>query len=117
MRLGGWVGAAATTALRRSSLDELESGVARYLDLVDRTGAGSGDPRDVMVGLAPFVDCARRLGADPVALFDRAAERVAPELAELAELVRTFVRREDISLTVFGWVLEESPAGPEYGTA
>ena len=107
----GWVGAAATTALRRSSTDELANGVARYLVLAERSRWQTRDPRDVLVGLAPFLDCARRLGEDPAPLFDRAAADAAPELAEI---VREFARRDDVTLEAFGWALAELPAGPEY---
>ncbi len=113
MGAAAWVGAAATTALRRSSPDELASGVARYLRLVERGGAGAADQDEVISGLAPFLDCARRLGEDPGPLFERASAGAEPSLAELA---RELARREDVDLGAFGWRLDESPLGPEYTT-
>jgi hypothetical protein len=108
MGTGGWVGAAATTALRRGSPGELASGVARYLEVARRTRLG---PCDVLAGLAPFLDCARRLGEDPAALVERAAEGVEPELAGA---VRELAGRADVELEAYGWTLAETPAGPEY---
>jgi hypothetical protein len=44
-------------------------------------------------------------------VFDEATARVG---AELGEVVRTFVRRDELTLEAFGWSLADSPAGPEY---
>lgn len=69
------------------------------------------DWRDVLVGLAPYFDCAQRLGLDPVELFDAAAKDLDGETRELA---RTFARRPDITLTSFGWELRKTSDGPCY---
>ena len=61
---------------------------------------GFGDYRDVLLSFAPFHDAARALKLDPVDIFDAAADRV-PDV--VAELLRTFGRRTDVSLGVFGW--------------
>jgi hypothetical protein len=72
------------------------------------------DVRDVLVALAPYHDCARRLGADPVEVFDLAAAG-APDAAR--ELAMTFARRDDVTLEAFGWVLTDLPDGPCYEPA
>ena len=69
------------------------------------------DFRDVLVGFAVYVDCARRLGVDPVALFDSASRSRTPAMRELAA---TFARRDDVTLEAFGWRLEEREGGPCY---
>ena len=53
----------ATAALRERTQDRLELGFGR---LVESEARASGwDPRDTMISLTPFLDCARRLGLDP----------------------------------------------------
>jgi hypothetical protein len=69
------------------------------------------DFRDVLVGLAPYYDCADRLGMDPIALFDSAIDSVG---TDMRETVRTFARRSDITLEAFGWRLVQLPDGPCY---
>jgi len=64
-----------------------------------------------MVGLAPFHDCVRRLGADPAIMFDEAARGLVPELAEIA---RTFGRRSDVTPRAFGYAVEVQADGPMY---
>jgi len=96
----------ATIALRRGSESML------YLGIV-ATGVNAPadeDPRDIMVGLAPFVDAARRLGVEPSQLFDRAAASGGRH----AELIRTFGRRNDVTLESFGWRVVEAAEGLTY---
>jgi hypothetical protein len=69
------------------------------------------DWRDLLVALAPFHDCARRLGLDVAAEFDAAAAAGPPSLAGR---VRTFGRRDDVTLDAFGHALEQGPDGPRY---
>jgi hypothetical protein len=69
------------------------------------------DPRDVMVGFAPFVDCARRLGVDPISLFDQASQDCGPVMHELAT---AFSKRTDVTLEAFGWSLEIKGGGECY---
>ena len=52
--------------------------------------AADEDWRDILVGFAPFHDCAARIGADPAWVFDLAAGHVGGKTGELA---RTFGRR------------------------
>ncbi len=69
------------------------------------------DYRDVLVGFAPYYDCALRLGVDPVGLFDGAAREAGTAVRELAVV---FARRSDVTLKDFGWRLDEAPDGPCY---
>jgi hypothetical protein len=69
------------------------------------------DWRDLLVALAPFHDCARRLGLDVVAELDAAAADGPPSIADH---VRAFGRRGDVTLEAFGHALEDGPGGPRY---
>jgi hypothetical protein len=84
-------------------------------DLVELLVTGEAewlkDGRDLMMALAPHHDCARRLGADVAALFDRAA---AAGPASVRELVEEFGRRTDVTPQAFGFCVEETPEGPRY---
>jgi hypothetical protein len=84
-------------------------------DLVELLVTGEAewlkDDRDLMMALAPHHDCARRLGADVAALFDRAA---AAGPASVRELVEVFGRRTDVTPQAFGFCVEETPQGPRY---
>jgi len=98
-----------STALTEKSLDQLQAVFARYVAV---TASGPvDDSRDVMVGLVPFIDCARRLGGDPEKVLGPIAESGA---AEFPEIFRVFVRRSDITLAAFGWSLTEYPEGWAY---
>jgi hypothetical protein len=99
----------ATVALRTRDGERLFVELSRYLAAAEPTL--ELDYRDVLVGLAPYVDCAVRLGIDPVKLFDRAAASVGPALRET---VRTFARRSDVTLEAFGWRLLQMSDGPCY---
>jgi hypothetical protein len=80
--------------------------------LVDGESEWVKDWRDLLIALAPMHDCARRLGLDPAAVFDEAAKD-AP--ATLAEHVRRFGARTDVTPTSFGFRLDEqAPGGPAY---
>ena len=69
------------------------------------------DDRDLMVALAPFHDCARRLGLDVEAAFrDVAGE--GPE--RLRGVVARFGERHDIDPSTFPYELREGPDGPGY---
>ena len=98
-----------TSGLREKSLDRLQEGFRRH---VARSSAqGSGDPRDEMLSLTPFVDCARRLGHDPAGILGPIAAEGAPWVQATFE---AFVRRTDITLAAFGWSIIETPEGPAY---
>jgi hypothetical protein len=102
----------ATLSLRRGSIELLQGELARYLAGAEREI--EIDWRDVLVNLAPYHDCARRLGADAVDVFD-AASTGRPQATR--DLAMTFARREDITLEAFGWVFRELPDGPCYEPA
>jgi hypothetical protein len=68
------------------------------------------DPRDIMVGLAPYLDAAQRLGLEPAELFERAAASGGRH----ADLIRTFGGRNDVTLDAFGWRLVDAAEGPTY---
>ena len=101
-----------TVALRLRSVPRLQEELAGYL--ARATDAVHRDWRDVLVILATYHDCAVRLGADPVALFDAAAAGAEEATRKLAA---TFARRTDITLEAYGWVLTDLPDGPCYESA
>ncbi len=98
-----------TAALRERSLERLTQGFARYVQAV--SAERGWDPRDEMINMTPFIDCARRLGHDPV-------ETLGPIAATGAEWLRVtfdaFVVRPDVSLAAFGWSIDQTPRGPAY---
>lgn len=108
-RKGAVVLALVTKALREDSPDVLRSGLAQFLR--ETQTRSSDDLRDLMVALAPFHDCSRRLGLDAPAVFDQAA---AAGPSSLASAVREFGRRADITPDAFGFAVEDTPAGAEY---
>ncbi|WP_116950573.1 hypothetical protein [Jiangella endophytica] len=73
---------------------------------------GLADPRDTMVGLAPHLHVARELGLDAPRLFADVAGRLPA--GDVATLVRTFGGRTDVRLPGFGWVLVDTPDGPDF---
>jgi hypothetical protein len=98
-----------TRALREQSPAVL--GAALDQLLVEGEEEWLKDWRDLLVALAPYHDCARRLGLDPAAVFGAAADR-GP--AALREIVGEFGRRNDISPRTFGYDVVEGPNGPRY---
>jgi hypothetical protein len=64
-----------------------------------------------MVGLAPFLDCARRRVHDPEVLIGPIAKAGAEWFQQLFEV---FVRRSDVTLARFGWSLAMDSDGPRY---
>jgi len=97
----------ATEALRNGSLATLRGGLIDEL----RHYAGYKDFRDVLISLAPYHDCARRLGADAAVLFAEAAAVVPKDVGELAI---EFGQRNDVTLAAFGWSVIKTPEGPAY---
>jgi len=69
------------------------------------------DVRGMMATLAPYHDCARWLEVSPGEIFETAASG-GP--TALADLVRAFGHRDDISPAKFGFVVEFEPEGPRY---
>ena len=83
----------------RAQLDEVLAGDTR-------------DDRDVMVAMAPILHCARQLGVDAEELFDQAAA-AGPE--HVADLVRGFARRTDVTPGAFGfYFIRSGPDSPRY---
>jgi hypothetical protein len=96
----------ATAALREKSESVLHGGLIWTLRMYD-----GKDSRDLMLSLAPFHDCARRLGLDVGQAFDNAADVVAGEAGEVA---RVFGRRTDVTPDAFAYAVESGPGGPRY---
>jgi hypothetical protein len=104
--------AEATRALRQADPEVLRAGLVGVIG--QREEEWTRDWRDLLLALAPYHDCARRLGLDPAEVFDEAAER-SP--AALREVVREFGRRSDVTSAAFGFFVEDTPEGPRYGFA
>jgi hypothetical protein len=101
-----------TRALRAQAPEVLRAGLLR--SLIEGEDESVKDWRDLLVGLAPCHDCARRLGLDPVVLFDAVAEEGPPSLREI---VRDFGRRTDVTPEAFGYVVTDTSDGPRYDWA
>jgi hypothetical protein len=100
---------AATDALRRGSPGALKTGLLRLLH--DGELQWLQDRRDLLVAMAPYYDCARRLELDPAAFFGAVADE--GPLA-LADIVRSFGERGDVTPAAFGFRLVMSPEGAAY---
>ena len=105
--LGRYGHRAATLALRERSEQRLRTGLlaSAFAEPEDFDG------RETMVGIALHHHAASKLGLDPAAVFDDVAG-FAP--AHVAELFRSFGRREDVTLKAFGWSERSTPEGPEF---
>src|SRR4051812_41305439 len=66
-----------TQALRSGSVEALRAELLRLL-----VAGWDLDLRDLLVGLAPYHDCAARLGVDPAALFAEVSAAGPPELRD-----------------------------------
>ena len=99
----------ATVALREGSADRLRNA----LFAIALPGVVMPpDPRDWMVGAAVHYVVAQQLGVEPPALFDEVADRLPAGV--MADLLRGFGARRDVTLTAFGWVLIETAEGPDF---
>jgi hypothetical protein len=96
-----------TEALRSGSAESLRAALLRCL----ASEALPSDDRDVFIGLAPYHDCATRLGVDPAALFEEVA---AAGPRELRDVVVSFGRRTDIRPAEWGFAVAETDEGPCY---
>ncbi len=97
------------TRVARTGADaDLRTGL---LDRMASSPSFRGDPRDLLMVLAPVHHCARRLGVDTVALFDEAADRAPPNLAPI---VRDFGGHDHGAPGAFGFAVQETPDGPRY---
>ena len=77
--------------------------------------AAGEDPRDAMVTMALHHFCAQQLGMRPSAVFDEVATRIADQ--SVADLLREFGSRTDITLAAFGWTLVETTNGLDFEPA
>ncbi|MBP9502243.1 MAG: hypothetical protein KBF17_08795 [Candidatus Promineofilum sp.] len=98
---------AATLAVRTGDPDRLRLGLignAIANDLIP-------DGRHVEAALAVFHHCAGKLELEPEALFDEAAQFASDEMAER---LRAFGRRTDVTLKQFGWREIRTAEGVRY---
>jgi hypothetical protein len=99
----------ATVALRERSLDRLHDALlASALSALME----SPDARECMVGLALHYVVARDLGSEPLLVFETVARRL-PD-GEVAQLLRDFGARQDVTSSAFGWVQVETDDGPDF---
>src|SRR5436305_2369990 len=95
-----------TQALRSGSVESLRAELLRLL-----VAGRDVDLRDLLLGLAPYHDCAARLGVDPAALF---AEVSAAGPPELRDAVCGFGQRTDIRPEEWGFAVVDTFDGPRY---
>jgi hypothetical protein len=109
----GPLAAALTEVIRVRTRDALEAAFSAWLIDEDRVSPGGGyeDPRETMMDLAPLVDCARRLGLDPIAVYE---PLMVGASGRLKDVITVFLRRKDVTLGAFGWSLVELEDGPAY---
>jgi len=98
-----------TAALRSGSADVLRAGFDRWVSV--EAAAPYGDQRDAMIGIAPFVDCARRIGLEPD---DLLGPVVANCPAWLRQAFAATIGHPDVTLEALGWSVVETPDGPSY---
>lgn len=98
---------AATLSVRQQAPEKLLSGLVG--DVI--ANHVIPDRRDVSLGLAVYHHCARKLGLNPVDIFDEAARYAGPPLANL---LLHFGRRDDVNLRSFGWREVQTAEGVRY---
>ena len=99
----------ASRPLRSGSSEEFQRALVAHL--VEGEAQWVKDSRDLMVAIAPFHDCAQRLGLDVVATF-RAAADAGPE--SLRSVLAQFGERQDVTPAAFGYAVLDGPDGPSY---
>jgi hypothetical protein len=99
----------ASKALRARSPDLLRQ--LLVADLRDGEQEWTKDHRHLMVMLAPYHDCAQRLGLDPAKELGDAAADGPPSLREV---VQTFGERHDVTLASFDYSVAQCPEGLSY---
>jgi hypothetical protein len=105
--LGRYALRAPMLALRARDRSMLRNGLIVYALLEQQVR----DWRDDLVAFAPYYCVAQELGLPPSELFDDAA---AYAVSDLADVMRTFGRRVDVTLGAFGWRRIETPEGPTF---
>jgi hypothetical protein len=98
-------------ALRERSPDHLRAGLSAVLGRATNDEGEIRDWRDLVMDLAPYHDCARRIGIDPRVLFEWIARKVP---AEVAGPVRALGKRDRLDPAEFGFALIEEEDGPRY---
>ena len=98
-----------TTAVRAGSAERLRESLTAVV--VEGQSEWRRDWRDLLMALAPYYAGALRLRLDPAEFFSQVAE-AAPD--DLADHVRSFGRREDVSPEAFGYFVVDTPEGPRY---
>lgn len=99
-----------TAALRQGSIPLLRDALlARSISEVARA---NGDDRDFMVSLAVYYFVAEQLGQSPGELFSDVAAHLP--VGWVPDLLREFGARDDITLDAFGWLLIQTPDGPDF---
>jgi diguanylate cyclase (GGDEF)-like protein len=96
-----------TAALHSGSINGLRQGLLQWASYM----ATWYPDDDLRTALAPFLDCARRLGHDPASALAQAAATGGPRLQEV---FAAFARRTDVRLAAFGWSVVEMAGGPAY---
>lgn len=96
-------------ALRLASSERLVADLAAYM-LASEPDVEI-DFRDVLTGFPPFVDCAKRIGANPIEVFGSAA---TGRTAGMHGLAMEFAGRGAVVLDEWDWQLVETPEGPCY---
>jgi hypothetical protein len=109
MALGRYGARIVTVALRRRSAALLREAL---LATAIAQAVHASDDRDVMVGLATDHFAAGQLGLVPAELFGDVASCL-PD-GWVPDLLREFGARTDITLEAFGWLLVETPDGPDF---
>jgi hypothetical protein len=109
LAIGRYGTRAVTLALRESSQSRLQEGLlaTAVAELADPE-----DPRDFMVGLALPYAVGRDLGLDPASVFEQVAQRL--DGTAVAEALRTFAVRQDVTLAGFGWKSVTTTEGPDF---
>ena len=98
-----------TRALRDGSSSALRFALERWLAVSGRDR--DGDQRDAMIGLAPFVDCARRIGQDPGDLLGPVVASCPPWLRQAFAAT---IGYPDVTLEALGWTVVNTDDGPAY---
>jgi len=99
----------ATQALRKASPDRIKDGLAAVLLEGERD-----DWRESVIVLSLLNDAAKKIGTDPLQLFEDAA-RMAPNLPS-SETIREFPRRkpEDLAIEAMGYRISTTSDGFQY---
>lgn len=98
-------------ALREGSSDHLGAGVTAVLARATDDEGEVGDWRDLLMDLAPYHDCARRIGIDPRVLFEWIARKLP---GDVAAQIRALGKRPELDPAEFGFALVDEPDGPRY---